>query len=341
MENSMTEKKIQIGGQAVIEGVMMRGPDQIATAVRRKDGSIDLWKKDFVSVTKTNPIWKLPVIRGFVSLIEMMIIGVKTLNFSADRNMLDEEVEETEDTEETEETEDTEEEAQPSFWDKIFSSDSAVAVGMVLGIGVGLFLFGYLPYLLTGLLNISKQHVLFNLFAGSIRIILFVTYVFLISLMKDIKRVFEYHGAEHKSVFAHENKVELTIENVKPYTTIHPRCGTSFIFLVLLISILFFSILDTLVAMKWGIPTPLIRFLYHLPFVPIISGLGYEMIKLSDKKGSNVFVKLITKPGMALQKLTTKEPDDQQIETAIIALKAALNEDLSGYERINICEVGK
>ena len=341
----MTEKKIQIGGQAVIEGVMMRGPDQIATAIRRKDGLIEIWEKPFVSVTKEHRLGKLPVIRGFVSLIEMMILGFKTLSFSADRSMLDMKNEEQPIAK-----------LKPSFWQKIIPPKIEETLTFVFAFILAFGLFGFVPYLLTGLIKISNDNVLFNTSAGIMRIIFFVLYVYIISLTKDVRRVFEYHGAEHKSVFAHEQNVALTIDNVRPFTTIHPRCGTSFMFLVLLISILLFSIIDTLVdfflcpysempqyffallmseakAKSLG---AFLRLLFHLPFIPLISGIGYEIIKISSQYPKNVMINIFTFPGMALQKLTTKEPDDQQIEVAIVALKAALKDDLSMHNPIKI-----
>ena len=317
------EKKIQIGGQAVIEGVMMRGPEQIATAVRRKDGSIDIQVKAFLTRTKTHPFYSKPIVRGFVSLIEMMNIGFKSLNYSAGRSELDDESEDAP----QEPNEQSEPKKKPKKESK-FGEILTFAIAFILAF----LLFGYVPYLLADLINIRDKDVIFNLFAGSIRIVFFVLYVYLISLMKDIKRVFEYHGAEHKVVFAHEKKEALTVENVKPYTTIHPRCGTSFMFFVLLVSILVFTILDTIVSIIWQTPGPLIRLLYHLPFIPVISGISYEFLKLSEKHLDRFWVKIFTKPGMALQKITTQEPDESQIETAIISLKAALKDDFSEIE---------
>ncbi|MCL1827591.1 MAG: DUF1385 domain-containing protein [Candidatus Cloacimonetes bacterium] len=330
----MSEKKIQIGGQAVIEGVMMRGPDQIATALRRKDGSVDLQKRSFVSLTQNHRIAKLPIIRGFVSLVEMMIIGVKTLNFSAERY-----------------EKDYQEHATENSKSQKFQESMMVGLAFLFAF----ILFGYVPYLVSGMLNLSKNDVFFNLFAGSIRILFFVIYIYVISLIKDVRRVFEYHGAEHKAVFAHEKKVELTTVNVKPFTTLHPRCGTSFMFLVLLVAILIFSVIDTLIALGWGqyheiakcifgmgisekvakLLGALVRLILHIPFFPLISGISYEIIKLSSRKAESFWVRIITGPGMALQKITTRPPDDSQIEIAIIALKAALNDDLSAYQNIN------
>jgi len=343
----MKEKKIQIGGQAVIEGVMMRGPDQIATAVRRKDGSIDLQKRPFISVTQTHPIWKLHIIRGFVSLIEMLIIGIKTLNFSGERYELDYTEKDTHE-EIMLDTEKDQKKIQKRK--KIYET---LSIGLAF---IGAFiLFGYVPYFLSSLLQLSKNDIFFNFFAGIIRIVFFILYVYLISFMKEIRSVFEYHGAEHKAVYAHEQKSDLTIKNVQTFTTIHPRCGTSFMFLVLLIAILVFSLIDTIIAFYWGqfstIATSLfnidndkittligafIRLLAHIPFLPLISGISYEIIKLPRRNEGNLFIKMITGPGMALQRITTKQPNDNQVETAIIALKAALNEDLSEFKNVNL-----
>jgi len=315
----MKEKKIQVGGQAVIEGVMMRGPEHIATAVRRKDGTIDVLKKKFITVTKSHFLYKRPIIRGFVSLIEMLKIGFESLTFSANRYELD-----------YEETKD-----KPKNTKKEKFSEYLTIIFSLL---LAFVLFGYLPYLVASLIGLGEQNFIFNLFAGSIRIIFFVLYVYIISLMKDVKRVFEYHGAEHKTVFAYEDKKDLVVDNVRPFTTIHPRCGTSFMFFVLLVAILVFSVIDTIVSYYWFTPKPLIRLLYHIPFLPIISGLSYEILKLSDKKINHPLVKIFTIPGMALQKITTQAPDDEQLEIAIIALKAAMDDDLSQYNNLQFIE---
>jgi len=313
----------------VIEGVMMRGPGHIACAVRRKDDSIDIYRNDFVSVTKNHPFYRQPIIRGFVSLIEMLKIGLQSLNFSAHRYELDY-------PEEQKDSKSPSETTKPkSDKRKKIEEAGTIIFAMVLAIA----LFGLLPYFLTSVLNIDKQNILFNLFAGCIRICFFVLYVYLISLMKDVKMVFEYHGAEHKAVSTHEKNQDLTIENVKEHSTIHQRCGTSFMFLVLLIAILLFSIIDTLITYHIGRPLAFWeRFIYHLPFIPFISGIGYEIIKLSDKNKNHFLVRLFTAPGMALQRITTKEPSESQIEVAIIALKAALNEDLDRHTGINFVD---
>ena len=313
----MTKKKeIAIGGQAVIEGVMMRGPEHIATAIRRSDDTIEVKKEKFESITKRKKILGLPILRGFVSLIEMLIIGYGTLNFSASRAEIDWEAESEKPVKQKSESRKKTEE--------FFS----IAFAMILAF----LLFAFLPYKIAGWIHLEKQNFYFKLFAGVKTLIFLVSYIWIISLMKDVRRIFQYHGAEHKSVFAHENKDELVCEKVKKYSTLHPRCGTSFIFFVLLISILIFSVIDTIVAIYilGEAPSIFLRLGYHLLFIPLISGVSFEVLKLSGKKMDNIFVKLLVMPGMALQRITTKEPDDKMIEVALVALKSALDMNVEG-----------
>ena len=322
----MSEKKqIQVGGQAVIEGVMMRGPEYLATAIRRKDDKIELKKQKFESAAKTNKFYALPIIRGFVSLIEMMIIGVKTLNFSAQRAELDWEEEETKKTKEKSEGR--------KKLEEVFS--------YIFAFGLAILLFAFLPYQISEWLNFSKENIVFNLIAGLIRIAFFVIYVWAISLMKDVQRLFQYHGAEHKSVYAYEKSCELVPNKVQDFSTFHPRCGTSFNFFVLLISILIFSILDSLVTkyiLGGTAPTVPVRLAYHFLFMPLISGVSYEVLKLSGKKANHPLVKMMTAPGLWLQRITTSQPDDKQVEIALVALKSAMEMDISEYENIVILE---
>lgn len=313
---SEEKKQIQVGGQAVIEGVMMRGPEYIATAVRRKDDTIEIKQKKFESVTKKHKFLGLPIIRGFVSLIEMLIIGFKSLNFSAQRYEMDNEEDVKEKSEKRKKLE------------EIFT--------FVIAFGLAFLLFGFLPYQSAAWLNLSKENVYFNLFAGIIRILFFILYVYIISFMKDVHRLFEYHGAEHKSVFAYENNAELNAESVQEYSTLHPRCGTSFIFFVLLVSILIFSIIDTIVARNFGVPSVLERLAYHFLFIPLISGISYEVLKLSGKNMKHPLVKFMTIPGLALQRITTQPPDKNQVEVALISMKCALQMDISEYENVKI-----
>ncbi len=315
----MTQKKeIAIGGQAVIEGVMMRGPKHLATAVRRKDGSVEVWKKPFVSITQKHKFYGLPVIRGFVSLIEMLLIGIQTLTFSAKRFELDL----------TEEEKGKKKSAGREKTEEILTF--AVAFGLAF------LLFGLLPYKLSALLKLSKQNFFFNLFAGLFRIIVFVLYVWIISFLKDVKRLFRYHGAEHKNVNAYEHDAPLEVESIQGWTTLHPRCGTSFIFLVLLLAILIFSVTDTLVvAFILRKPLPLfLRLGYHILLIPLISGLSYEVLRFSGRNLKHPLVKLLTVPGMALQRITTQPPDEQMTETALIAMKAALDMDISEHNPV-------
>lgn len=318
----MPEKKeISVGGQAVIEGVMMRGPDKLATAIRRKDGSIELLKTSFISITQKKKFLGLPIVRGFVSLIEMMIIGIKTLTFSANRYELDLLAEE---------------EAKGKKKQKEKSKtveQTENVISYIIAFGLAFLLFGWLPYKLADWMHLLRKDVLFNLFAGAIRIVFFVLYVYLISLMKDIKRLFRYHGAEHKNVNAYEHNCPLVIDKIQNWSTIHPRCGTSFIFFVLLISILLFSIVDTLVsAYVLHTPVPVyLRLGYHILLLPLISGVSYEVLKFSGKNLNHPIVKLLTVPGMALQHITTQPPDDDMIEIGLVAMKAALDMDISEH----------
>ena len=314
----MKEKKeIQVGGQAVIEGVMMRGPSHIATAVRRKDGSIEVKKEKFISVIQKNKSLNIPILRGFIALIEMMIIGYKSLKFSADRFQLDSVDENTK----------KKSEGREKFEE---------AISYIFAFGLAFLLFAYLPYQIGYWLGLGKKNLYFNLFTGTTRIIFFVAYIKIISLMKDVHRLFEYHGAEHKSVFAYENNAILKPQYVQKFSTLHPRCGTSFIFFVLLVSILIFAIVDTIIGLIWGMPTIWVRIGYHFLLLPLVSGVSYEILKLSGKNINHPLVKLMTAPGLALQRITTQPPDDKQIEVALVAMKTALEIDVSDFENVKM-----
>ncbi len=318
----MNAKKpeIAVGGQAVIEGVMMRGPDSLATAIRRKDGSLELFVQPFVSKTQKSKILGLPILRGFVSLIEMLVIGVKTLTLSANRAELDIAADEAARGKKTKTSSKS-------------SSKVEELLSFVFAFGLAFLLFGFLPYKLADWIGLSKQNLYFNLFAGGIRIAFFVLYVWLISLMKEIRRLFQYHGAEHKNIHAYEKDSNLQIADIQSFTTIHPRCGTSFMFFVLLISILIFSVVDTLVSvfiLKAQVPL-LLRLGYHLLLIPLVSGVSYEVLKFSGRNINHPLVKLMTWPGMGLQHITTREPDDSMVETALVAMKAALKMDYSEH----------
>ncbi|MCQ1528506.1 DUF1385 domain-containing protein [Lutispora saccharofermentans] len=293
-------KKTSIGGQAVIEGVMMKGPEDIAIAVRKPDGEIALKKEKLKANRKK--ISKMPIIRGMFAFIDSMVIGVQALTFSA----------------EFFEEEEAKEEKKPSKLDE-FMEKNMIAIAVLLSIAFSTGLFILLPTLAVSLLGkVSKTPLLMNLVEGVVRIAIFIGYIALISQMKDIKRVFEYHGAEHKTIFCYENGEELTAENVRKYKRLHPRCGTSFLFIVMIVSILLFSFF------RW--PSLPVRLITRILLLPVVAGISYEIIKWAGRSDSKL-VCAISAPGLWLQKITTREPDDSQIEVAITALKNVLVED--------------
>ena len=317
MANENQEKIMPIGGQAVIEGVMMRSPKRIATAIRRASGEIEINKTEFVSLIQKKPYLNIPILRGAVTLIEVMVLGIKTLQWSADKAM--------EDMEE----EDGEKKKKKQRKKSGMSTSSAIFT-VTIALAIGISMFFILPlYLATEIFNIEQNALLFNLTSGLIRISFFLLYVWGISMMKDVKRLFQYHGAEHKTIFAFEDKVFLSPENAQKYTTYHPRCGTSFLVIVMLISLLFFAFLDTLIIGIYGNISFAIRILTHIPLIPLIGGLGYEAIKASAKYNHLKIVQFLILPGLGLQRITTNPPDDSQLEVAIAALKAALGEEYS------------
>jgi uncharacterized protein YqhQ len=273
-----------IGGQAVIEGVMMKSNKKYCVAVRCNDGKIKLKTQSFKSITAKHKFLGLPFIRGIFVLIETLVLGIKTLTYSA--NVVAQE--------------DGEEISMLSLFFTILFS-----------IFFGVALFVLLPLFLANF--IAKGGILFNVADGVLRLIVFFIYVIGISFFKDVRRVFQYHGAEHKAVNCYDAKLKLTLENVKKKSTIHPRCGTSFLMIVLLISIAVFSFIpaETLVA----------KFLVRIVFLPIIAGCSYEFLKLSDRFRKSKIIWLISLPGLVVQRITTKEPDEEQIEVAIEALK--------------------
>lgn len=307
-------KKTSIGGEALIEGVMMRGPDDIAIAIRKSDGEIIIDKKPLKTLAKRHSFFKLPIVRGAVGMFESMVIGMRALLYSAEFVEVEEE---------------NEKEAKPSkidaFFEKIFKDkflDAVIYFSVFLSMIFVIGLFMLLPSFLAGLLHFDKDTtsglISLHVFEGIIRITLFVGYLALISNMKDIKRVFQYHGAEHKTIHCYESEEELTVENVKKFTTRHPRCGTAFMFVVMIVSIIVFSFTG------WG--SLLWRVLSRIILIPLVAGLSYEVIKFAGRSDSKLMA-IVSLPGLALQRLTTKEPDDQQIEVAITALKNVLVED--------------
>lgn len=295
------KKCTSVGGQALIEGVMMKADERVAITLRQPDGTLS---SRFEKVeTVGQGVWKLPILRGVYALYQSMKIGIGALNASA-------------------ESFGVEEETKLDIWlDKRFG-DKAEKISLVITLLVSFLLaiglFMVLPTLITGLFKGAiESPVLLSLIEGLIKMSLFVVYIFAISRLKDIKRVFQYHGAEHKSVFNYESGQELTIENARRFSRLHPRCGTSYIFFVLALSILFFSFVS------WT--SVILRVVLKVLFLPVVAGLGYELLKFTAKE--NAVVRILRQPGLWLQRITTAEPDDEQLEVALTALKLALADD--------------
>ena len=301
VKRSLT-KDMQVGGQAVIEGVMMRSPEYVSVAVRKANGEILVKRDPYVSPLKRYKFLNIPIIRGVVVLIETLYIGIKTLTFSADAAIQEEDEEVVASSEKGKKRE-----ILTTLW---------LILTIFLGVALALLLFFYLPLILTGFLKI-QQGFLFTLVEGLIRITIFFIYLWLITQWKSMRRIFEYHGAEHKSIFTLEAGEELIPENARKYPTHHPRCGTNFLLIVMIVSIAVFIFFPR----PYTLMDRLIRFL----FVPLIAGISYELIKICGKKRNNKFVRALAAPGLWLQRLTTKEPDDEQLQVAIAALKSSLN----------------
>jgi len=299
---------ILVGGQAVIEGVMMRTPHAYAVAIRRADGSMTI-KKEFVR--RLADIWKpltWPVVRGFAVLLQSLVLGIRTLNFSFNTAMTD--VEPKPDAAEKTAKAGA---AQDGGWLPVALSMGAAAIAaVVIFILAPLWITTWLKSYFAAIHN----WIIFNLVDGVIRVIFFLTYILLISRMKDIKRVFQYHGAEHKVVYTWEAKEALTVENARTKSTLHPRCGTSFLLFVMVVSIVVFSIFKF--KAFWAI------FLSRVILIPVISGLSYELIRFSAPRCRRGFFRLVVLPGLSLQRITTQEPSDDQLEVAIRALQEAL-----------------
>lgn len=301
----MSEKKMtSIGGQAVIEGVMMRGPHKIATAVRKPDGEIIIDEKENKSLGK---IAKVPIIRGVIAFISSMVIGVKSLMFSA--KFYD--VEDENKKEQKKETKETKESM----------SDWMIYGSVILAICMSVGLFIVLPNVISNIFVPNKEAnpVIYNLVESIVKIAIFLGYLFAVSLMKDIQRTFEYHGAEHKTIFCYENGEELIPENVKKYSRFHPRCGTSFLLFVVIISIIVFSLVGVY-------KNPFINLGLRLLLLPLVAGISYEIIKFAGRSTSK-YITWLNAPGKWLQRLTTREPDEKQIKVAIAALKAVIPEN--------------
>ena len=301
-------KSSNIGGQAVLEGIMMKNKDDYAVAVRKPDGDIIVQKDTYSSIIKWKALTRIPFVRGIFNFIDSMVLGIKTLMYSADF------------FEEEEKPLSEAESAKKEKQDKLLMGGT-VAFSVVIAIAV----FMVLPYFLSGLLKpiVPSYHVR-TVIEGFVRIGIFIAYVLLISRMDDIQRTFMYHGAEHKCINCIEHGLPLNVENVRKSSRQHKRCGTSFLFFVLAISIILLLIIQ--------VESPLMRIVIRIALIPVIAGISYEILKLAGRS-ENPLINLLSRPGLAIQKLTTKEPDDSMIEVAIQAVEAVF--DWRTYEAEN------
>lgn len=301
------KKKTNIGGQALIEGIMMKGPHKIATAVRKTDGEIELKTINIKPIFK-NKFFKLPIVRGTFILLDAMVSGIRELMYSA--SFFEDSVEE---------------DALDRFLRKVFKdkADTAIiyiSLFLAMLFSIGIFIVG--PSLVASWLkSVIDNNFILNLIEGVIRVTIFIVYLLLISKLDDIKRVFMYHGSEHKTIHCYENGEELTVENVKKYPTLHPRCGTSFIVNVLIISIIVFSFF------KYS-NNVLITVLIRLLLLPVVAGISYEINRyIGGRDKQNCITNALAYPGLMIQKITTSEPDDSMMEVAITAMKAVIPEN--------------
>ncbi len=316
----MADKKVHktsVGGQALMEGVMMQGPKGIATAVRKTDGDIIVEHHEFNHLRDKYKILGVPVIRGIVNFFESMVLGYRMLMYSAEASGM-------EDLEDVEMNK-FEKWLTDKLGDKFM--DIIMGIATVLGFALAFLIFFYLPVLIFNKLNEWSGSALTNwqgTIEGVIKIVIFVVYIAAVSCMKDIRRTFMYHGAEHKSIACYEAGLDLTVENVKKCTRFHPRCGTSFIFVMLILSIILSTVLSKIFPSIAQIRV--LWMLLKLAFIPLVMGLGYEFIKYAGTH-DNLFVKIVSAPGLWMQRLTTKEPDDEIIEVGIASLKAVITDN--------------
>jgi uncharacterized protein YqhQ len=322
-----TKQYTSIGGQAVIEGVMMRSPNAFVVAVRKPDGSIRLRRDQWYGLSRKLDFLKKPFLRGILMLIETMANGLVSLNYSANIAMAEEERAKALKKGKTIE----EFEASQKKKEKV---DIATFLTMAVSFSFGIALFVFAPHMIAfGIGDLLGQNWTLDSFAfhavdGAVKALIFIGYIWGISFMKDVYRVFQYHGAEHKSIATFEAGLDLTVENARKFTTLHPRCGTSFIFFLILISIILFSAVFTLIPIGANLP-PILRHVVAVLFKVLlmlpVAGISYELIKYSGKCSDKWWARAMSAPGMLLQKLTTKEPEDSQLEVALSSIKAVLH----------------
>jgi uncharacterized protein YqhQ len=310
--------ELTVGGEALIEGVMMRGKATYAIAVRKQDGSILVEKHPLLISPRYKKIKKTPILRGAIGIFESMRLGIKSLMYSAE---IWEESEESEEDAGTDAgTGNDSEPSKPAKKNTLTEGAMIATVAVSMLFGIGLFIL--LPNLIVKLLGFNNGRagdaIIYNILEGIIRVAFFLIYIFLVSRMKELKRVFQYHGAEHKTVYCYEHGEELTVENVRKYSTRHPRCGTALLFLVMLVSIIVFTLV--------GVYSTIINIILRVVLIPLVAGISYEIAKYSGKSESLVS-RIVRAPGLMLQRLTALEPDDEQIEVAIAALKPVVESD--------------
>jgi len=295
------EDRIRVGGQAVIEGVMMRSPSSMAIAVRRPNGEIVVKRErlDFFSEKKF--FSKLPLVRGVINLLSALVLGMKALNFSANQSLG--------------------EEKEINSWTMGLTFAFALCFGIVLFFLIPLFLTKWLRFAIP---MVSTSGILFNFVDGIIRMIIFLAYLWTISMFKEIRRIFQYHGAEHKSIFAFESGEVLIADRVKYFSHLHPRCGTSFLLIVMVVSILVFALIPHQISFGYKVASRVV-------FIPLIAGLAYEIIRFADQKRESKSIQYFIKPGLWLQRMTAREPSEDQIEVALRALHEVL--ELEGYRK--------
>jgi uncharacterized protein YqhQ len=294
---SVSRKKedlLRVGGQAVIEGVMMRSPHSMAVAVRRPNGEIVVKRERLNFFSEKKIFSKLPLVRGVMNLLSSLILGMKALNFSANQSL--------------------EEEKEVSSWAMGLTFTFALCFGIVLFFLIPLFLTKWLRFAIP---MVSTSGILFNLVDGILRLMIFLAYLWAISFFKEIRRIFQYHGAEHKSIFAFEAGETLLADRVKGYSRLHPRCGTSFLLFVMVVSILVFALIPHQLPFGYKVASRVV-------FIPLIAGLAYEIIRFADQKREKKSMRYFIKPGLWLQRMTAREPSEDQIEVALRALQEVL-----------------
>ena len=293
------EDRLRVGGQAVIEGVMMRSPNSMAVAVRRPNGEIVVKREKLDFFSEKKFFSKLPLIRGVINLLSALVLGMKALNFSANQSL--------------------EEEQEVSSWTMGLTFTFAFCFGIFLFFLVPLFLTKWLRFTIP---MVSTSGILFNLVDGIIRLMIFLAYLWAISFFKEVRRIFQYHGAEHKSIFAFESGEALMADRVKGFSYLHPRCGTSFLLMVMVVSILVFALIPHHLSFGYKVASRVV-------FIPLIAGLAYEIIRFADQKRESKGMQYFIKPGLWLQRMTAREPSEDQIEVALRALHEVL--ELEGY----------